>query len=83
MLLNKKFIGTYMFLIGYNLSALGVISELDTKNLKGKLAAVPVSCARQWRSAFPRAYCDREEGNGEGFPRRVVNSWAMGWSCDM
>ncbi len=88
---------SYGFVVGWLESIESrVVYELDYKKLLyvvpiesilGKLPVVPVGypgiIPHRMRNAFPGAPGDRRPGAGDGCRMWFVNSWALGWSCDM
>ncbi len=64
-----------------------VLFVIPIENILGKLPVVPVgdtgTFPHHMRNFFPGAPGDRRPGAGDGCRMWFVNSWALGWSCDM
>ena len=66
-----------------------IVYVLPIKNILGKLSVVPAgdtgTVPFRLKRDFERsgACFDRKKGAGDGCQMWYVNSWAVGWSCDM
>ena len=64
-----------------------VLYVIPVEHILGKLLLVPLgdtgTIPHHLSNLFPGAPGDRRPGTGDGCRMWLVNSWTMGWSCDM
>ena len=66
-----------------------ILYVVPIQNILGKLPLVPVGdtgtimIPHRMHNAFSGAPGDRRPGTGDGCRMWFVNSWALGWSCDL
>ncbi len=64
-----------------------ILYVIPIESILGKLPVVPVgdtgTIPHRLSNRFEGAPGDRSEGSGDGCRMWFVNSWALGWSCNM